>query len=195
MGARWAALALCLAVGCADRPPTSVASRELETVPHPELVEVRPSLIPGAGLGLFATADIPDGTYLGYYSGTYLAPDVSGAPHVTYLFILPDCAQDETHDRIAGDSEHYVSKVNFAPEKINGHDTRLQSTTFYEYCEEPFIRLFSTRAIALDEEVYTDYGPDYDYEFMDRDEVQQHFLRVTGIAPRPTFEWDYAKSR
>ncbi len=36
------------------------------------LVEIRPSSIPGAGLGLFAIADIPKGTIIDMYHGTRL---------------------------------------------------------------------------------------------------------------------------
>jgi hypothetical protein len=178
-----------LAAVCGART-SSTARPDLENVPHPEMFEVRPSLVPGAGLGLFAIEEIPSGTYIGPYSGDYLAPDVD-APGLTYLFQLPECAHDQTRDRIAGDSEHYVSKVNFAPSTINGRATGLQSATFWTYCEEPFVRLFSDRAIARDEEVYTDYGPDYDYDFMSRAEVQEHFLRVAGIPAAETFVWDH----
>ena len=38
----------------------------------PEQVQIRPSTVPGAGLGLFATADLPQGTRLGTYPGTVL---------------------------------------------------------------------------------------------------------------------------
>ena len=174
---------------CVER--SSTATPALERVPHPELFEVRPSLVPGAGLGLFAAEEVPSGTYIGPYRGDYLAPGAV-APDVTYLFQLPECAQDETRHRIVGDSEHYVSKVNFAPHTINGRPTGLQSATFWTYCEAPFIRLFADRTIARDEEVYTDYGPDYDYAFMDHPEVQRHFLRVAGAPPDAGFAWEHA---
>lgn len=178
------------AAACVGRTTSEVP--DLEGVPHPEMFAVRPSLVPGAGLGLFAVERVPSGTYIGPYTGEYLVPKAA-APDVTYLFQLPECARDETHDRIVGDPEHYVSKVNFAPDTINGRHTGLLSATFWTYCEEPYVRLFSDRAIAPGEEVYTDYGPDYDYAFMDRPEVQQHFLRVAGVPPSEAFAWTRAE--
>jgi hypothetical protein len=162
--------------------------------PHPEMVEIRPSLIPGAGDGLFARIDIPEGTYLGFYRGEKLTPHASakleGTKAGEYLFGIPECAEDEVHDSIAGDMNDYVSKVNFAPETINGQPTNLQNAVFFEECAEPYVRLYTVRAIAADEEVYADYGPDYDYFFMEIPEVQEHLLQAAGIAKQAEFAWD-----
>jgi hypothetical protein len=181
-----------------DAPRKPVRRMGLKTQPHPEMVEIRTSLIPGAGQGLFAKEVIPDGTYIGPYSGRYLAPGTSDALADTreglYLFTLPQCAQDDTRDTIAGDIDDYISKVNFAPETINGHPTHLQNVMFATACKEPFVRLYATRDIAADEELYVDYGPYYDYHFMDRSEVQQHFLHAAGLEATSTFEWEYGKN-
>ena len=40
--------------------------------PCPEMLQVRPSTVPGAGLGLFAVTDLAQGTRLGTYPGTVL---------------------------------------------------------------------------------------------------------------------------
>jgi hypothetical protein len=162
------------------------------------MFEVRASLIPGAGEGLFAKVDIPKDTYVGYYRGKYLAPGTSDALAGTheglYLFTLPECAQDDTRDTIAGDVEDYVSKVNFAPETINGQPTDLQNVFFATSCKEPFVRMYAKRRIEGGDELYVDYGPHYDYGFMDRPEVQEYFMKVAGIDGGPAFDWEYAKT-
>ncbi len=176
-------------------PRTRTPRRDLKTKPHPEMVEIRPSLIPGAGEGLFAKVDIPAGTFIGPYSGRYVTPEESDAMQDTkegeYLFFLPECAGVELYDSIAGDMDDYVSKVNYAPAIINRQPTRLQNVSFQNACSEPYVRLFATRAIRADEELYVDYGPDYDYAFMEIPAVQDFFLQVTGIEKQETFAWEH----
>ena len=163
--------------------------------PHPELVEVRPSHIPGAGDGLFAKVDIPARTYLGFYAGTYVTEaqaDAIEGRAADYLFFIPPCANEKVYDSIAGDMEHYVSKVNFGPKTINGQATQLQNVDFDLKCEEPYARLYSTRAIGAGEELLSDYGPEYPYDFMDLPAVQDYFLGAAGIDRAERFDWDYA---
>jgi hypothetical protein len=202
-------LGLVLVLGCAPKvsprpfpeapePTTPAKPQGLRTTPHPDWVEIRPSLIPGAGEGLFALVDIPKDTYIGPYEGRYLAPGKSnvlaGTREGLYLFTLPDCAVDDTKDTIAGDMDHYVSKVNYAPETINGKKTDLLNVFFATSCKEPHVRLYAKRAIEAGEELYVDYGPHYDYHFMNLPEVQEYFSRASGIEGAWT-DWQYAKEQ
>jgi hypothetical protein len=117
---------------------------------------------------------------------------VQGTKEGEYLFFLPDCADDEVHDSIGGDMNDYVSKVNYAPSTINRQPTNLQNVFFQNKCTAPYVRLYATRAIEAGEELYVDYGPEYDYAFMEVPAVQEYLLQVTGIEPEPTFTWDHA---
>jgi hypothetical protein len=197
VAAAWSEPAADRVVPAVDAAPAVGASRrDLTTTPHPEMVAIRSSLIPGAGEGLFAEVDIPDGTYIGFYRGDYVTPEESDAMQDTkegeYLFFLPLCADDELHDSIAGDMNDYVSKVNYAPRTINRQPTHLQNVIFKNMCEEPYVRLYATRAIEAGEELYVDYGPDYDYAFMEIPTVQDYLLRVTGIAKEDAFTWEHS---
>jgi hypothetical protein len=89
----------------------------------------------------------------------------------------------------------YVSKVNYAPRTINRQPTRLQNVIFRNFCTQPYVRLFATRDIEADEELYVDYGPDYDYVFMALPTVQDYFLRVTGIEKQEAFTWEHSESQ
>lgn len=163
---------------------------------HLQMVEIRDSLIPGAGKGLFAKYDLAAGTYVGHYDGTYLSQAEVDAldDHTTsYLFLLPECADEPIYAGIAGDLEHPISKVNFAPSTVNGHPTRLQNVDFIEQCDEPYEKLFTTRFVHAGEELYTDYGPDYPYDFMEFEAVQAHFLEVAGAPELADFTWDYSE--
>jgi hypothetical protein len=184
-------------VAVAASPPLrTLRARKPPRGPHPEMVEIRPSRIPGAGDGLFALVEIRDETYLGFYRGEKLTPEASerleGTKAGAYLFGIPECAGDEVHDSIAGDMNDFVSKVNFAPRRINGQPTHLQNVEFREECTEPYIRLYSIRDIAAGEELYADYGPDYDYAFMEIPAVQNYLLQAAGIEEHAEFSWDNA---
>ena len=176
-----------------SRPPHAVA----DDGPHPELVEIRPSHIPGAGDGLFAKTFIPKGTYIGFYEGEYVTEEeaaaIEGKPS-DYLFFIPDCANESYYESIAGDVNHYVSKVNFGPKEINGKPTDLQNVDFDLHCEEPYARLVAVRDIEAGEELLSDYGPDYPYWFMDLPQVQDYFLGAATIEPAEEFGWDYAET-
>jgi hypothetical protein len=187
------ASACMLVLGLPSRPPEAAA----DDGPHPELVEVRPSHIPGAGDGLFAKVFIPEGTYIGFYEGDYVteaeADAIEGKPS-DYLFFIPDCANDPYYESIAGDVDHYVSKVNFGPLEINGKPTNLQNVDFDLHCEEPYARLVATRDIKAGEELLSDYGPSYPYGFMDLPAVQDYLLGAATIEPAEEFTWDYAET-
>lgn len=160
------------------------------------MVEVRESKIPGAGKGLFAKYDLPAGTYVGFYDGTYLTEEEVEALddlRSAYLFLLPECADEPVYTGIAGDLEHPISKVNYAPSEINGQPTHLQNVDFIEQCDEPYEKLFTTRFVHAGEELYTDYGSDYPYTFMAFEAVRAHFLEVTGIPAQPEFTWEYSE--
>ena len=164
-------------------------------LPHAELVEVRRSNIPTAGEGLFASSDIAADTYLGDYMGQYLTePEVEVLPEYesAYLFELPRHART-TYGSIAGDPLHYVSKVNFAPSEINGEDTNLQNIEWEIFCDEPYVRLYSTREITAGEELYVDYGPSYGYEFMAHPRVQEFFLALIGTTSEEGFVFEYSR--
>lgn len=163
-------------------------------LPHAELVEVRRSSIPTAGDGLFAKADIPADTYLGDYVGLYLIEEEIDALtelETAYLFEIPSYVDTE-YETIAGDLQHYVSKVNFAPSQINGEDTGLQNVQWALFCDEPYVRLYSARDIAKGEELYADYGPAYDYGFMEHPPVQEFFLAAIGASSGQGFVFEYS---
>ncbi len=180
-----------------DEPSDAVGRRAADDdpreVPHPELVEIRTSNIPGAGKGLFAKVDIAVDTYLGDYTGAYLTEDEADELpgfESAYLFQIPACV-DTKYDNIAGDPEHYVSKVNYAPSTINGVETELQNVDFKLLCEKPYVRLYSIRDVDAGEELYSDYGGNYDYDFMERADVQQFFLKRSGVAEQADFVFEY----
>ena len=91
-----------------EAPAPESVSPEFAGEGPPPFLEIRVSDIPTAGKGLFATADLPAGSYIGDYTGVYLTDaesDELGYPELAYLFQLPDCAQSP-YDDISVDLEH-----------------------------------------------------------------------------------------
>ena len=171
--------------------PTSV-----KPIEDNEFVTIQPSHIPGAGMGLFAAKDIPKDTMVTHYEGQKITRKEYNALHAKsehwYMFTMPECANQPNFPYLDGNRDHYGSKVNFAPSKINGKPTNLQNVHFLKHCEEPYIRLYATRDIKKGEELYVSYGGIYNYHFMQFPDVQEFFLKKTGIklkaGDRFTFE-------
>lgn len=150
-----------------------------------EYVIVKSSLIPNAGEGVFAKKKIPKGMLIGYYLGTYLtmeeARELYKKNEHHYFFGTPECANKPETPYIDGIRDHYTSKVNFAPNKINGKEANLINVHFKKFCKEPLVRLFASRDILPGEELYVSYGSDYEYFFMNDPAVRKFFLEKSGI--------------
>ena len=179
----------------------------ITNVENNEYVSIKPSYIPGAGMGLYAAKDIPKDTMITHYDGRKITRPEYNALHAKkehwYVFTMPECSKeriqykecqsDENKKKnnpeckepdypyLDGNRDHYGSKVNFAPSKINGKLTKLQNVQFLKHCEEPYIRLYALRDIKKGEELYVSYGSIYNYHFMEFSEVQEFFLKKANI--------------
>ena len=153
------------------------------------IVEIRESQIPGAGMGLYAKKNIPKDSVVTDYKGKKVTKEEYNQIHAKkehwYMFTMPECANEPNYPYIDGDRNHFASKVNFAPSEINGKPTNLQNVYFLKHCDEPYIRLYASRDIKKGEELFVSYGGIYDYHFMQFKEVQDFFLKKTGIKIGP----------
>jgi SET domain-containing protein len=159
------------------------------------LVSIKPSQIPGAGLGLYAEKDISKDTMITPYLGKKVTREEYNSIHAKkehwYMFTMPECANEPNFPYIDGDREHFASKVNFAPSEINGKQTNLQNVHFLKHCEEPYVRLYASRNIKKGEELFVSYGGIYDYHFMQFKDVQDFFLKKTGIKLKPNEKFTF----
>jgi hypothetical protein len=100
--------------------------------------ESQPSTIPNAGNGLFASVLLREGEVIGELGGRLMTPeDLIAGRH--YLASIPECAWEETKPYRYLDSKDFggnVSRINFAPSKINGIET-----AFSERRHSPALRL------------------------------------------------------
>lgn len=137
-------------------------------------LEIKTSLIPGAGKGVFAKKDFPSGAVLGVYSGKFITNDEHWELYRKdkwhYVMGLSDCALKNTngYTAIDGQNGNIFTRINHAPEKF-------RNTKFIKLCESPYVQIATTKAIKKGEELYIDYGPNYVYDFMENQEVKDFF--------------------
>jgi SET domain-containing protein len=154
---------------------------------------VAPSLIPGAGNGLFAARNIQKGEVIAEMGGQLvfyqqIPPDQRG-----YLFRAPLCAHSDLWPFDAIDGRVHggrASKINFAPRLINDRETHLQNARGWAMCRRPYVLFTAERDIAVGEEILASYGPHYNYDFMKIPAVQDYFCRQTGIDCSAEFRFE-----
>jgi SET domain-containing protein len=153
---------------------------------------IKKSLIPGAGNGLFAVVKIKKGEVIGHLGGRLLEEFPQGNHYVGALI---ECAQKEAHPYKYLDSKDQganVSRINFAPSKINGMDTNFQNAGIKRLCKSPYFEFVALKDIAAGEEIWSSYGPNYDYErFMRIPEVRDFFCGLIKTDCREKYSYEH----
>ncbi len=153
---------------------------------------VKKSLIPGAGDGLFAAVKIRRGEVIGHLGGRLLAQFPQGNHYVGALL---ECAQKEAHPYKYIDSKDYganVSRINFAPRRINGIDTHFQNAGIRRLCKTPYFEFVALQDIAAGTEIWSSYGEKYDYDrFMRSPEVRDFFCGLLKTDCQDRYGYDY----
>jgi SET domain-containing protein len=155
---------------------------------------VKKSTIPGAGNGLFAGVKIKKGEVIGQLGGRLIAADdYPQGNH--YVATIPECAREETRPYVYIDSKDdggHVSRINFAPSKINGRDTEFQNAAIKQLCVHPYFIFVALKDIEPGTEIWSSYGPHYDYgRFMNIPEVRDFFCGLRKIDCRERYAYSY----
>ncbi len=154
---------------------------------------IKPSIIPGAGNGLFAVVAIKKGEVIGELGGR-LVRDEDYPVGNHYLASIPKCAWEETKPYKYLDSKDYgghVSRTNFAPSKINGIDTNFQNAEMGQLCKYPYFVFIALKDIAPRTEIWSSYGPHYDYDkFMYEPAVRDFFCGRLKIDCRKEYTFE-----
>ena len=155
---------------------------------------VKKSTIPGAGNGLYAAVKMKKGEVIGQLGGRLIAGD--DYPHGNhYIATIPECAREETRPYVYIDSKDYgghVSRINFAPSKINGKDTDFQNAAIKQLCVHPYFIFVALKDIEPGTEIWSSYGPHYDYgRFMNIPEVRDFFCGLRKIDCREGYAYSY----
>jgi SET domain-containing protein len=122
-----------------------------------DLIEMRPSSIPGAGTGVFAKNDIPANTQLGYYRGEHLSAEefenkFRDAGLGTYVLTLEDPEDKTKNFYVDG-----LKKGNWTS-RINSPKGTLHKANIIFYTNGTVV---SRRNIKAGEELFVGYGPKY----------------------------------
>lgn len=155
---------------------------------------IKKSRIPNAGAGLFAVVKIKKGEVIGELGGRQVAEnDESLGNH--YIASIPECAWKESHPYKYIDSKAYggnVSRINFAPSNINGIDTNFQNAAVKQLCKHPYFVFLALNDIEPGAEIWSSYGPDYEYDkFMRVPAVRDFFCGLLKIDCRKKFTYSH----
>lgn len=154
---------------------------------------IKPSRIPGAGDGLYAAVAIKEGDVIGMLGGQ-LRTDEDYPAGNYYLASIPECAWEETKPFKYLDSKHFgahVSRINFAPLKINGIETGFQNAALRQLCNYPYVIFVALRDLEPGQEIWASYGPYYHYDqFMYEPSVKEFFCNLAKIDCRESYSFE-----
>ncbi len=193
----WVAfLSLLLLTGAAvaqeDKPPKLVPILKIDEGLD-QRTEIRPSLIPGGGNGLYAAVALKQGDVIGMLGGQLRSDEDYPAGNY-YVASIPECAWEETKPYKYLDAKHFgahVSRINFAPKTINGVDTGFQNSALRQICNYPYVIFVALRDIAVGEELWSSYGPHYHYDaFMHEPAVKEFFCNRAKIDCREKYSFE-----
>jgi len=183
----WSSAAVWPAEVSVKAGPLLKINKELE-----KRTAIKPSRIPGSGNGLFAVVKIKKGEEIGDLGGRLLEEFPQGNH---YVGALMDCALKEAHPYKyldAKDRGANVSRINFAPSKINGIDTNFQNAAIKRLCKAPYFQFVALQDIEPGAEIWSSYGPNYDYErFMKIPEVRDFFCGLLKTDCREKYSYEH----
>lgn len=153
---------------------------------------IKKSRIPGAGNGLFAIARIRKEEVIGELGGR-LIPDNDPSRGNHYIASIAECAWQETQPYKYLDSKDYganVSRINFAPSKINDKDTNFQNAAIKQLCQRPYVIFVAVKDIEPGTEIWSSYGPHYEYDrFMKIPQVRDFFCGLMKMNCREKYTY------
>jgi len=175
-----------------EKPPRLVPILKIDEGLDKRTV-IKPSLIPGAGDGLYPAVAIKEGDVIGMLGGQ-LRTDEDYPAGNYYLASIPECAWEETKPFKYLDSKHFgahVSRINFAPAKINGIDTRFQNAALRQLCTYPYVIFVALRDLEPGQEIWASYGPHYHYDqFIYEAAVKEFFCNLAMIDCRESYSFE-----
>ncbi len=157
---------------------------------YDSLTVVKASLIPGAGNGLFAAVKIKKDAVIGEYGGRLISEQEYPKDN-EYVAELLECAWKDAYPyRYIDGKDHggKVTKINFAPSKINRIETHFQNAAIKQLCQRPYFVYVAIRDIEPGAEIWASYGPNYDYyKFMHLPKVRDYFCALIKTDCRKNF--------
>ncbi len=178
----------------ADETPATLVPLLKINKEYDKRTTIKPSTVPGAGNGLFAVALIRKGEVVGELGGRLVTPEnYPKGNH--YIAAIPECAWAESRPYKYLDSKDFgghVSRMNFAPSRINGVETHFQNAAIRQLCHAPYFIFIALQDIQPGKEIWASYGPRYDYaRFMYKPEVRDYFCGLIKIDCHKSYSYEY----
>lgn len=189
-----AAALLALPIGVSANGPPARGPILRADAKLDERTVIAPSTVPGSGFGLFARVPINKGEVIGELGGQLLE-ELDIANPSAYVAGLPDCAYGKVPPYRYIDSKEHggnVSRVNFAPRTINGQETGFQNAKIQRVCWSPWVLFVAIKDIEAGQEIWSSYGPDYNYDrFMYDEKVRDFFCGLIKMDCREKYEYEH----
>jgi uncharacterized protein len=114
--------------------------------------EVRPSPVPGAGMGLFSLVSIKPGDTIGYYTGKIITDKgADRKPYIDSLYLLYICKDHWIYGE--GPLANYTRFIN--------HDSGNPNAELIVSTRWKTARFHALREIHPGDEIFFDYGAEY----------------------------------
>lgn len=144
---------------------------------------VKKSLLPGAGLGLFANRDFKKGESLGAYKGKLLTMDECYTekylPHWSHMLDIEHLGKGK-YVAIHPPKNMLLRYINHAPTQVNGKKIRGKkaiNVEFHEIPEPPYIEIITIKDVQKGDEFYLYYGPGFSQLYLSNPKLKDFYLK------------------
>lgn len=143
---------------------------------------VKKSLLPGAGLGLFAKKDFKKEEVLGNYDGVLLT-EKDCESYDTYAHMLDITMLDTVPKQYVAlhpPEKMLLRYINHSPVTVDGKRVRgkkAYNVEFREIDHHPFIQVVAVRDIEAGDEIYLTYGTYFTKLFLQNKKLKEYYLK------------------
>lgn len=144
---------------------------------------VKKSLLPGAGLGLFANRDFKKGESLGPYKGKLLTMKEcymeKYLPHWSHMLDIEHLGKGN-YVAIHPPKNMLLRYINHAPTQVNGKKIKGKKSinvAFSEISEPPYIEIVAIKNIEKGDEFFLYYGPGFSRSYLNNPKLREFYLK------------------
>lgn len=144
---------------------------------------VKKSLLPEAGLGLFANRDFKKGESLGPYKGKLLTMEEcykeKYLPYWSHMLDIEHLKKGK-YVAIHPPKRMLLRYINHAPSKVNGKKVKGKKAINVEFSEipdPPYIEIVTIKEVKKGDEFYLYYGPGFSKSYLNNPKLKEFYLK------------------
>ncbi len=143
---------------------------------------VKKSLLPEAGLGLFANRNFKKGESLGSYKGKLLTMEEcymkKYLPHWSHMLDIEQLGK-EKYVAVHPPKNMFLRYINHAPTQVNGKKVKGKKSInvkFSEIPDPPYIEIVTIKDVQKGDEFYLYYGPGFSQSYLNNPKLKAFYL-------------------